>query len=75
MSARLIALCMGLALAGAALAKAAPFDGMDASVAPGDDFFAYANGGWLKTARSRPIARPMASAPSWSNSPTSAPTR
>jgi putative endopeptidase len=24
--------------------------GMDRSVAPGDDFFAYANGGWIKTA-------------------------
>jgi putative endopeptidase len=24
--------------------------GMDRAVAPGDDFFAYANGGWLKTA-------------------------
>jgi putative endopeptidase len=26
------------------------FSGMDTTVAPGDDFFAYANGGWLKTA-------------------------
>ena len=26
------------------------FAGMDKSVAPGDDFFAYANGDWLKTA-------------------------
>ena len=24
-------------------------EGMDRSVAPGDDFFAYANGGWIKT--------------------------
>ena len=24
--------------------------GMDKGVAPGDDFFAYANGGWLKSA-------------------------
>lgn len=35
----------------AATPSAAGIDtaGMDKSVAPGDDFFAYANGGWLKT--------------------------
>jgi predicted metalloendopeptidase len=30
------------------------FDGLDRSVAPGDDFFAYANGGWLKSAEIPP---------------------
>ena len=38
---------------------------MDQSVAPGDDFFAYANGAWLKTTDdSRPTAAPTASASS-----------
>jgi len=41
-----------LPLSVAAQAKAAGIDlaGMDRSVAPGDDFFMYANGGWYKTA-------------------------
>ncbi len=30
-------------------AAAVAFDGMDLSVSPGDDFFAYTNGGWFKT--------------------------
>jgi len=32
----------------AASSGAVDTEGMDTSVAPGDDFFAYANGGWLK---------------------------
>ena len=43
-----------LTTSGSALAAPIPFDGMDASVAPGDDFFSYANGGWLKTAQIPP---------------------
>jgi putative endopeptidase len=38
------ALCWGLAFA-----AGAQDSGVDASVRPGDDFFAYANGEWLKT--------------------------
>ena len=40
--------------AASAHAAAADIDGMDRSVAPGDDFFLYANGGWLKTAEIPP---------------------
>jgi putative endopeptidase len=44
------ATCM--ALAGAAFAAVHGIDtaAMDTSVKPGDDFYAYANGGWMKTA-------------------------
>jgi len=50
-------LALGLGLAGPALAESQPafgtfgFDtaGMDTSVRPGDDFYTYANGGWLKS--------------------------
>ena len=38
--------------------------GMDRSVKPGDNFFEYANGTWLKRRRSRPTAAPTAAAPS-----------
>jgi hypothetical protein len=42
--------CAMTSLANAAPSGAdAPFAGRDASVRPGDDFFAYANGGWLPT--------------------------
>jgi putative endopeptidase len=51
------ALAAALALTGPAAAQPAPtasarppgldLDGMDRSVKPGDDFFAYANGGWM----------------------------
>jgi putative endopeptidase len=37
-----------------ASAAAAFLDGMDRSVAPGEDFFGYANGGWLKSAEIPP---------------------
>jgi putative endopeptidase len=45
-----VALCAALALAGE-WSRAAGIDlaGIDRSVKPGDDFFAYANGTWLKT--------------------------
>ncbi|MBS0278099.1 MAG: M13 family metallopeptidase [Proteobacteria bacterium] len=41
-----------IALAGAAYAAVHGIDtaAMDTSVKPGDDFYAYANGGWMKTA-------------------------
>jgi predicted metalloendopeptidase len=41
---------LGLLLAGVAAAQVHGPDlaGMDVKVAPGDDFFAYANGGWIK---------------------------
>ncbi|WP_372786702.1 M13 family metallopeptidase [Phenylobacterium sp.] len=55
----LAAFAAALALAGPAAAQPAPslvndhpagldFAGMDKAVKPGDDFFAYANGGWMK---------------------------
>jgi len=47
-----LATALALACAFASLAHAQPSDaleeGVDASVAPGDDFFRYANGAWLK---------------------------
>src|SRR5262249_33359676 len=54
---RSLPLLAALAFAGATFAVAAPpapspgidLGGMDKAVAPGDDFFAYANGTWLKT--------------------------
>jgi predicted metalloendopeptidase len=49
---RALALTVGIALsAGVALAESHGPDltGMDTAVAPGDDFFAYANGTWIKT--------------------------
>ena len=55
---RLLCLCAGLLTAAGASAQPASglpdggvdLAGMDRSVKPGDDFFAYANGAWLKTA-------------------------
>ena len=46
-----LALCAAGAFAGAQPSRGAGLDlaGIDRSVAPGDDFFAYANGTWLKT--------------------------
>ena len=41
-----LALCGGVALGDT---HAPDLSGMDTSVAPGDDFFAYANGAWIKT--------------------------
>jgi putative endopeptidase len=43
-------LVLGLLLAGVAAAQVHGPDlaGMDVTVAPGDDFYAYANGGWIK---------------------------
>jgi putative endopeptidase len=41
---------LSLGFESAARAEPAVFAGMDPTVAPGDDFFAYANGGWLKAA-------------------------
>ena len=43
-------LSLGLLLAGVAAAQVRGPDlaGMDVKVAPGDDFYAYANGGWIK---------------------------
>ena len=47
---RSIAVCL-VAAAGLAAAPTRVFDaGMDRAVAPGDDFFAFANGGWARTA-------------------------
>jgi len=47
-------LSLALGCAGAREASSAapsdPLAGVDATVAPGDDFFAYANGAWLKSA-------------------------
>lgn len=40
-----------LCAAAAPLVAGLDVAGMDTQVAPGDDFFAYANGGWLKTAK------------------------
>src|SRR5947209_5616820 len=34
---------------GPAPSRAVDLEGLDRSVAPGDDFFAFANGGWMKT--------------------------
>lgn len=42
------------AQAAAAAAVAAPEDGVDASVKPGDDFFGYANGEWLSSTQIPP---------------------
>jgi predicted metalloendopeptidase len=44
------------ALAGAAFAAVHGIDtaAMDSSIKPGDDFYAYANGGWMKTAQIPP---------------------
>jgi putative endopeptidase len=43
-----------------------PFtDDMDRSVNPGDDFYRYANGGWLKTAAFRRARRPSTRGLSW----------
>ncbi|WP_243317579.1 M13 family metallopeptidase [Geothrix paludis] len=48
----LLSLCLAVSALVAAPPKAAPhgldLTGMDRSVAPGDDFFAYANGAWVK---------------------------
>ena len=48
----LVALCAALAQTAAQAAPPAaaadPFAGRDLSIAPGDDFFAYANGGWMQ---------------------------
>jgi predicted metalloendopeptidase len=45
-----VALCAALALAGEwSRASGIDLAGIDRSVKPGDDFFAYANGTWLKT--------------------------
>ena len=43
-------LCGVIALLSATTGSAAglSLDGMDTSVAPGNDFFEYANGGWVK---------------------------
>ena len=54
---RAVAILFGLAFAPAAFPESGPaetapgidLDGIDRSVAPGDNFFAYANGTWLKT--------------------------
>ncbi|HLN58602.1 MAG TPA: M13 family metallopeptidase [Thermoanaerobaculia bacterium] len=54
---RAVAILFGLAFAPAAFPEPGPaatapgidLDGIDRSVAPGDNFFAYANGTWLKT--------------------------
>ncbi|HEY4211242.1 MAG TPA: M13 family metallopeptidase [Steroidobacteraceae bacterium] len=43
----LAAVCV-LGATGGLLAATTGLEGMDLSVAPGDDFFRYANGGWLK---------------------------
>jgi putative endopeptidase len=54
MNARLLVCAALLAIASVAAADA-PHGidkaAMDTSVKPGDDFFAYANGGWIKTAK------------------------
>jgi len=42
-------ICSALLLLTSALAAEPILDGMDTTVVPGNDFFAYANGGWLKT--------------------------
>jgi len=46
----LLALVAGLAAAAFASERSKPIDpaNMDAAVRPGDDFFTYANGGWIK---------------------------
>src|SRR5438128_11947639 len=46
------AVALAIAALSPALAAAGAIDlaGMDSSVAPGDDFYAYANGTWLKSA-------------------------
>ncbi len=43
------ALCATVSLTAATPLPPAPESGVDASIQPGDDFFAYANGAWLKT--------------------------
>src|ERR1043166_3083039 len=45
---KIISLTLVLLLAGASRAHGLDVAGMDKSVNPGDDFFAYANGVWLK---------------------------
>ncbi len=45
----------------------------DKSVAPGGDFWAYANGEWIKTHPIPPTAAPTARARSWSRRPPSGP--
>ena len=42
-------ICSALLLLTSALAAEPVLDGMDTTVAPGNDFFEYANGGWSKT--------------------------
>jgi len=46
-----LVLCALALFGGVALGEthAPDLSGMDAGVAPGDDFFAYANGAWIKT--------------------------
>jgi predicted metalloendopeptidase len=44
-----IALCCSASVLGAPPSPGIDLSGIDASVAPGDDFFAHANGTWLKT--------------------------
>jgi predicted metalloendopeptidase len=44
---RLVALC-ALTIAGLGYAGTTPVEGIDPAVVPGDDFFTYANGAWLK---------------------------
>jgi len=59
-SAFALAFTLSAALLGTAARAEAPgidFDGIDRSVAPGDDFFAFANGGWYK-ATAIPADRP-----------------
>ena len=75
----LAALALVLTSSGLRAADAAPAEpgidlaGIDRAVAPGDDFFAYANGGWLKRPRSRPTAPPGARSRSSPRRPTAAP--
>lgn len=45
------AVAAGVGAAAAPAVQGAEVSGTDRSIAPGDDFFTYANGGWLETAR------------------------
>jgi putative endopeptidase len=44
------ALVLAASVLAVAYAQGVDFPGMDTSVKPGNDFFAYANGGWMKSA-------------------------
>jgi predicted metalloendopeptidase len=49
----LVTCSVSFTAAGSSVAQDTNADAMDRSVKPGDDFYRYANGGWLKSAASR----------------------